>query len=332
MKQWFIRGAERGLEFVEIPIPTVGENEVLVKLHAASLNYRDVAIAKDEYPSPLRFPFCPGSDGAGEVGSKVTNFQVGDMVVTLFHQKHLYGDVDASVIPTSLGGFLDGTFREYGVFNEMGLVRAPNNLNSLEARQACAALTAWNALYGLKPLKPGDSVLVQGTGGVSIFALQFAKAAGATVIATTSTKDKEETLKKLGARHTVNYKEDINWGKTVKSLTPNSAGVDYVIDVAGSESLHHSIDAVRIGGIINLIGFLSGKKPQLTMELLFRGCTARGVHVGSRQQMEEMVNAIEANDIHPIIDPKVFALENIRDAYDYVWNHKQFGKVVVKTS
>ncbi|KAI1643659.1 uncharacterized protein F4817DRAFT_348977 [Daldinia loculata] len=339
MKQWFIKGQEKGfegLEFLEVPVPKVGENEVLVKLHAASLNYRDVAIAKNEYPSPLRFPFCPGSDGAGEVieiGSKVTKFRIGDKVATLFHQGHLYGDIDSSIIPTSLGGFLDGTLRQFGVYNENGLVKTPNNLDLNESSTlSCAALTAWNALYGLKPLKPGDSVLIQGTGGVSIFALQFAKAAGATIIATTSTKEKEEALKKLGAHHTINYKEDANWGKTAKSLTSGQSGVDFVIDVAGSESLHHSIDAIRVGGIINLIGFLSGKKPQLTMELLFRGCTARGVHVGSRQQMEEMVKAIEANDIHPVIDDKVFNLESAREAYDYVWNHRQFGKVVIKIS
>lgn len=178
-KQWSVSGTDKGfdgLEFKDAAVPKAGENEVLVKLHGASLNYRDLIIPLGKYPFPTQFPVVPGSDGAGEVievGSKVTKWKKGDRVVTLFNQGHQYGPVDVAASGTGLGGVLDGSLRQYGVFNETGLVRAPKNLDFIEASTlTCAALTSWNALYGLRPLKPGETVLVQGTGGVSIFALQ----------------------------------------------------------------------------------------------------------------------------------------------------------------
>ena len=182
-KQWVISGTDKGfdgLEFKEAaPVPAVGENEVLVRLRAASLNYRDLIIPKGQYPFATRFPVVAGSDGAGEVvevGAKVSRFAAGDRVVTLFNQGHQFGPVDAASAATGLGGVQDGTLRQYGVFNENGLVRAPANLPFEEAATlTCAGLTSWNALYGLKSLKPGEFVLVQGTGGVSIFALQVRK-------------------------------------------------------------------------------------------------------------------------------------------------------------
>lgn len=183
MKQWVITGTENdfdGLKYEDAPVPKVGENEVRVKLHAASLNYRDLIIPKGKYPFPAKFPVVGASDGAGEiveVGSKVSTFKKGDKVVTLFNQGHQHGPVTVAASGTGLGGVLDGTLRQYGVFNENGLVRAPKNLSHIEASTlTCAGLTSWNALYGLKPLKPGDTVLVQGTGGVSIFALQVSPA------------------------------------------------------------------------------------------------------------------------------------------------------------
>ena len=178
-KQWVVSGTDKGfdgLEFKEAAVPTVGENEVLVRLRAASLNYRDLIIPKGQYPFPARFPVVAASDGAGEVvevGAKVSRFSKGDRVVTLFNQGHQFGPVDQVSASTGLGGAQDGTLRQYGVFNENGLVQAPANLPFEEAATlTCAGLTSWNALYGLKPLKPGEFVLVQGTGGVSIFALQ----------------------------------------------------------------------------------------------------------------------------------------------------------------
>ncbi|KAI1759911.1 NAD(P)-binding protein [Hypoxylon sp. FL1150] len=336
-KQWSVTGTDKdfdGLELIEKPIPKVGENEVLVKLHAASLNYRDLIIPKGQYPFPSKFPVVPASDGAGEVvevGSKVSQWKKGDKVVTLFNQGHQYGPAHAGIIPTGLGGVLDGALRQYGVFNETGLVKAPANLSYVEASTlTCAALTAWNALYGLKQLKPGQTVLVQGTGGVSIFGLQFAKAAGAKVIATTSSKEKEATLKKLGADHVINYKEDTNWGETAKKLT-GGVGVDHILEVGGANTLPQSLAAIKMEGVISIIGFLGGGDAASSIiQCLYNLCTARGVYVGPRAMMEEMVLAIEANDIHPVVDKEVFAFEKTKEAYEYMWQQKHFGKLVIK--
>ncbi|KAL7619448.1 hypothetical protein AAE478_009987 [Parahypoxylon ruwenzoriense] len=337
-KQWFVTGTENGfdnLEFLDAYVPQVGENEVLVKLYAASLNYRDLVIPMGQYPFATSFPIVAASDGAGEVvevGPKVSKWKKGDRVVTLFNQGHQYGPIDAAAAVTGLGGVLDGTLRQYGVFNETGLVRAPKNLDYLEASTlTCAALTSWNALYGLKQLKPGETVLVQGTGGVSIFALQFAKAAGATVIATTSSQEKADTLKKLGADHVINYKEDPNWGETAKKLTRNEEGVDHIIEVGGAGTLNQSLNAIKFEGVITIIGFLGGVNTHASiMECLKHICTTRGVYVGSKEQMEDMVAAIEANDIHPVVDQKIFDFEKARDAYEYMWAKSHFGKVVIK--
>ncbi|GAP85150.1 putative zinc-containing alcohol [Rosellinia necatrix] len=335
-KQWTVTGTGKGfetLQYVDGEVPKVGENEVLIKLHAASLNYRDLIIPKGKYPFPTRFPVVAASDGAGEVvdvGPKVTKWRKGDRVVTLFNQGHQFGPVDIAATSTGVGGVVDGTLRQYGVFNETGLVRAPKNLSYAEAATlTCAGLTSWNALYGLKALKPGDSILVQGTGGVSVFALQFAKAAGATVIATTSSKEKEEIVKKLGADHVLNYKEDENWGETARKLT-GGIGVDVVIEVGGANTLQQSLKAIKYEGVIAIIGFLGGVKAQSSLvDCLTHICTARGVYVGSRQQMEDMVAAIEANDIHPVVDSKSFTLEQAKEAYEYQWDQGHVGKVVI---
>lgn len=264
----------------------------------------------------------PGSDAAGEVvevGSRVTRWKKGDKVLTLFNQAHHYGELDPRTAETDLGGHVDGTLREYGVFNENGLVRAPSNLNWHEAGTlSCAALTAWNALYGLKPLKQGDWVVVQGTGGVSMFALQFAKAAGAKVIATTSSAEKVEIVKKLGADHVINYKEDKDWGKTARSFTPSQDGVDHVVEVGGQDTMAQSLNAIKYGGIISVIGGVSGfQSKESAIEALSRVCIFRGVMIGSRSQFEDMVRAIEANDLHPVLDKKVFSLKEAKEAYEY---------------
>jgi NADPH:quinone reductase-like Zn-dependent oxidoreductase len=340
MKQWVVQGKEHdldGLVYKDAAVPKVGDNEVLVKLQAASLNYRDLIIPKGTYPFALNFPVVPGSDGAGEVvevGSKVAEFKKGDRVATLFNQGHQYGEIDPHAATTGLGGAVDGVLREYGVFNESGLVKAPANLTAQEASTlSCAALTSWNALYGLKPLKPGQVVLVQGTGGVSIFGLQFAKAAGATVIATTSSAEKAEKLKKLGADHVINYKTEHNWGEAARKLTPDAAGVDHIIEVGGSGTLQQSFKCVKLEGIISVIGFLGGADPKTqptVLETLTHICTVRGVYVGSKALMRDMVRAIEANDIHPVVDEKVFSLDQTKEAYEYMWAQKHFGKLTIK--
>lgn len=287
------------------------------------------------YPFPTQFPVAACSDGAGEVlevGPKVRRFKPGDKVVTLFNQGHLFGPVEPAAAGTGLGGVIDGTLRQYGTFNEDGLVHAPSNLDDLEAATlTCAGLTAWNALYGLKGLMPGQWVLVQGTGGVSLFGLQFAKAAGAKVIATTSSADKAAQLKKLGADHVINYREDQNWGTTAKKLTPGGLGVDHVIEVGGAGTLEQSCEAIKFEGIISIIGFLGGGTPKTTaLDALMKLCTFRGVYVGPRSMMEDMVKCVESNNIKPILDPKVFTLDQAKEGYQYMWDKKHFGKIAIK--
>jgi NADPH:quinone reductase-like Zn-dependent oxidoreductase len=230
---------------------------------------------------------------------------------------------------------MDGTLREYGAFDEQGLVHTPSNLNFLESSTlTCAALTAWNALYGLetRAIMPGQTVLTQGTGGVSIFALQFAKAAGARVIATTSSPEKAELLKKYGADHVINYKETANWGEEAKKLTPGGRGVEHVVEVGGASTIGQSLKAVCIDGVISIIGFIGGdsKDQPSFLQALNNICTVRGLLVGSRLQFEDMVRAIEVNDIHPVVDKKTFALSELKEAYQYMWDQKHFGKLCIK--
>ncbi|KAF2838679.1 NAD(P)-binding protein [Patellaria atrata CBS 101060] len=337
-KQWVVAGKDGfdSLKFEEKEIPKLGDKDVLVKFHATSLNYRDLVIPKGKYPFPLNDNIVPGSDGAGTVeavGINVSRFQPGDRVVTLFNQGHQAGSLDMNSISTGLGGTLHGTLRTYGTFDETGLVKAPSNLNWLEASTlSCAALTAWNALYGLesRALRQGDWVLTQGTGGVSVFALQFAKSAGARVIATTSSDDKANKLKELGADHVINYNEDANWGETAKKLT-GGIGVQHIPEVGGPATLKQSLKAIAIDGVISVIGFVGGGKDSPSfLEVLNSLCTVRGLLVGSRLQFEDMNRAIEANNIKPVVDEKVFKLEEAKEAYQYMWDRKHFGKLVIQ--
>lgn len=239
----------------------------------------------------------PGSDGAGvvvAVGCKVTRFQKGSKVVTQFNQKHIYGSLNSNTIHTALGGDLDGVLRQYGTFNEEGLVPMPETLSYIEASTLTGAgLTAWNALYGLKPVKPGDFVLTQGMGGVSVFAIQFAKAAGAKVIATTSSPTKVQKLKDMGVDHVINYRDVANWGEEAKKLTGSREGVDYVIEIGGGGTMAQSIKSIRIDGIISVIGWLtkSEEKEPSFLETVSNVFTVRGLFVGSRAMFEDMVSS-----------------------------------------
>lgn len=280
----------------------------------------------------------PGSDGAGvveAVGSRVTHFKPGDRVVTLFSQAHLGGPVTPRGMSSGLGGLVDGVLRQYGAFDELGVVAIPDSLSFAEASALpCAAVTAWNVFNGLpgKQLRAGDTVLTQGTGGVSVFALQFAKAVGARVIATTSSAEKGERLKALGADHVLNYKETEDWGAKAKELTPGGEGVDHVIEVGGPKTMAQSLAAVKLEGVISVVGFLGGPKEEeepSILETLRHVCIIRGIMVGSRVQHEEMNRAIEANGIKPVLDKEVFPLEKAREAYEYMWAQKHFGKLVI---
>lgn len=294
------------------------------------------------YPFPFKPNVIPGSDGAGTViavGKHVNRFKPGDKVVTLFNQGHLGGPLDRVAAGTGLGGALDGVLRSVAAFDQNGLVSLPKGLSFNEgATLPCAALTAWNALYGLtdKALKPGQWVLTQGTGGVSIFAVQFAKAAGAKVIATTSSAQKAKLLEKLGADHIINYKETPEWGSEVRKIT-EGAGVDHVIEVAGPASMSQSLKSVKIEGVITIIGFVGGFKAENEpgfMENLTRLCTTRGILVGNRVLMEDMCRAIEANieKLRPVVDSKTFKLEELKEAYEYMWAEKHQGKICIEIS
>ncbi|KAI4094005.1 MAG: hypothetical protein LQ344_002450 [Seirophora lacunosa] len=342
-KQWTVAGKSGfdSLKFEEkAQIPQLGEHDVLVHFHYVSLNYRDLIIPKGKYPFPTKDNVIPGSDGAGTVeavGTRVQQFKPGDKVVTLFNQAHYAGPISLEIVGTGLGGAYDGTLRQYGTFEENGLVHMPATLDFKQGSTLpCAALTAWNGLYGLesKALKPGDTVLTQGTGGVSIFALQFAKAAGARVIATTSSDAKESTLRSLGADAVINYKSDAAWGETAKRLSPHGRGVDHILEVGGpATSMAQSLKAIRPEGVISVIGFLGGmaKEQQPSfIECLNHICIVRGALVGSRLQFQAMNEAIDAAGIKPVVDEKVFALEELKEAYLYMWEQKHFGKLTVK--
>ena len=292
-------------------------------VQAASLNFRDLQIVRGEYMFPTSPNVVPASDGAGvveAVGKKVTRFQAGDKVMVNFIQSFLHSPVAAEMILSAVGGSVDGTLREYGVYNEQGLVTMPSNLTFLEAATLnCAGITAWNSLYGIagRSVAPGDWVLTQGTGGVSLFALQFAKAAGARVIATTSSAGKADRLKQLGADHVLNYREDASWGETANKIT-GGKGVQHVIEVTGGPTMRQSLNAIAPEGVISMIGFrggMAGDDSPGFADAMAKGAITRGVLVGSRQQFEAMIRSVEGNDIKPVVDEKVFNLDQVKEAY-----------------
>ncbi|UPL04195.1 hypothetical protein LCI18_015129 [Fusarium solani-melongenae] len=334
-KQWVVTGTKGldSLEFTEGPVPEVGDSQVL---------YRDISILEGQYPFLIAPNVVIGSDGAGTVlavGKHVRRFKPGDQVITFFDQAHFDGPLDLASTNTGLGGGVDGTLRTVGAFDEKGLVTLPQGLSFLEgATLPCAALTAWNALNGL-PCKvpgPGDWVLTQGTGGVSIFALQFAKAAGARVIATTSSSEKAKLLERLGADHIINYRETPDWGDKAKQLT-GGRGIDQVIELAGGASMAQSLNSIKAGGVISIVGVrngLPGSEDPGFVQSLLRLCITRGILVGSRLQMEDMCRAMEGSleKLRPVIDPKVFKLEQAKEAFEYLISTQHQGKVCIEIS
>ncbi|MDR2308986.1 MAG: NAD(P)-dependent alcohol dehydrogenase [Paucimonas sp.] len=305
-----------------------GAGEITVRLHASSLNYHDFAVVSGMWgPSERRIPMA---DGAGEViavGAGVSEFQVGDAVVSTFFPDWLDGQPLVEGFASVPGDGLDGYARGQVTARATSFTLAPKGYSHAEAATlTTAGLTAWRALMGDDHLKPGDSVLVQGTGGVSIFALQFAKLAGATVIATSSSDAKLERLKALGADHLINYKTTPAWGEKVRALT-DGRGVDHVIEVGGPATLEQSMVAARIGGHVSLIGILTGVAGQLPLvQALVRQIRLQGVLVGSRAQQQAMVRAIDANGLRPVVD-KHFELEQIVEAFRYQESNRHFGKI-----
>ncbi|HVZ10525.1 zinc-dependent alcohol dehydrogenase family protein [Rhodopila sp.] len=316
-------------------VPTPERGQVLVHMHAASLNYRDLMIvegraARGAPPENL----IPLSDGAGlviAVGPEVTRFKPGDRVAACFMQSWVGGPLSAEDGASALGGALDGVLAEYRLFDHQGLVRLPEHLSFEQgATLPCAAVTAWNALFGGQPLSPGDSVLVLGTGGVSVFALQFAVAAGFRVIATSSSDEKLDVMRHLGADHGVNYRRHPEWQEEVLRLT-NGDGVARVVEVGGTGTLARSILATRLGGEIGMIGALTTGGEINPTTAMRRNLILRGIYVGSRQMFEAMNRAISAHRIEPVID-RVFPFAAAAEAYRHLKSQTHLGKVVIRIS
>ncbi|MBV8772514.1 MAG: NAD(P)-dependent alcohol dehydrogenase [Deltaproteobacteria bacterium] len=320
------------LKLVERPTPKPRANEVLVRVRATSLNYRDLVTVKGGAATRgIRLPLVPLSDGAGEVvdvGGDVTRFKPGHRVVASFFQSWLSGSPHPSYFRSALGGAIDGTLTEYVALSEEGLIRIPDYMSFEEAASLpCAAVTSWNALVSMGRLTAGETVLVLGTGGVSIFALQFARIHGARVIATSSSDAKLARLRELGATGVINYKTNPEWDAQVLEMT-GGQGVDHVIEVGGAGTLTKSIRAAKLGGRISLIGLLAGGAQVDPMPMLLKSITLQGIFVGSRAMFEEMNRAMEANQVHPAID-RIFPFSEARDAYRYLESGAHFGKVCI---
>jgi NADPH:quinone reductase-like Zn-dependent oxidoreductase len=317
----------------EKDVPRPGPNEVLVRVHANSLNYRDLRVVQGQYDAKMSLPRVPLSDMAGEVvetGSDVTRFQNGDRVAGIFMQNWIAGPVNESHGASALGGAIDGVLSEYVVLNENGLVSFPEQLSYEQAATLpCAAVTTWNALMVADQIKPGQTVTVQGTGGVSIFALQFALAAGARVIATSSSDEKLDRVRKMGASDGINYRETPQWSRGVKKVT-GGRGADHVVEVGGAGTFPQSLQAVRTGGHISMIGILSGVSGEVPIALvLHKSVNVHGIYVGSREMFEAMNRAIALHKIEPVID-RVFGMEEIGEALKHMESGSHFGKIVIR--
>ncbi|KAK1977716.1 zinc-binding dehydrogenase [Colletotrichum cereale] len=349
MQRWQTR--QDGLDkffLASAPIPQPGPGEVLVKINAVSLNYRDTEVAMGLYnhhktinPGEAE-PLVPASDMCGcveAVGDGVERWKTGDRVVSIFNQSHIKGQIKAADMKSGLGFPLEGVLQSYRVFSAEGLVKAPKHLSDEQA--AClpiAALTAWMSINQFRPLgQPGgkgEVVVCQGTGGVAISGLQIAKAAGATVIITSSSDEKLEKARALGADHTVNYRTNPNWDEKVNEVTKGE-GADIILETGGAKTLRHSFEAVRFGGTIACIGYLSGKvdaeedRTNVNLLALRKTVTLKGLINGPRERFEEMIDFYEDKGIKPVVD-RVFDFQEADKAYQYLYSGGHFGKVVVR--
>jgi NADPH:quinone reductase-like Zn-dependent oxidoreductase len=318
-----------GLKEVELPRPTPGPRQILVKVAACSLNYRDLAVVSGKYRAPTKADLIPLSDGAGEVaeiGPGVTHFKVGDKVAANFSQRWYGGEPAPENVGYALGGVIDGMLCDYVVLEEQGTVKLPPNLSLEEgATLPCAGVTAWHAVVEYGRTKAGDVVLVQGTGGVSVFALQFARTLGAAVIATSSSDEKLARTKKLGAAHGINYKTNPEWDKAAVELS--GGGVDLVVEVGGAGTFPRSLGAIKPGGKIGMIGVLTAGESNPLL-ILGKRANVQGISVGSTQMFEAMNRAIAVNGLKPVID-KIFPFAATREAFRHLESAKHFGKIVI---
>ena len=308
--------------------------EVRVRVRAVSLNYRDLMMVLGSYDPKQALPLTPCSDAAGEVlevGSEVSRWKVGDRVLSSFSQKWVSGTPSHTKLRATLGGPLEGVLAEQTILDEEGLWACPSHLSFEEgATLPCAAVTAWHALVDHGRLTPGQRVLVQGTGGVSIFALQIARLFGAEVIATSKNEDKRARLMSMGATHVIDYTADREWGKTVKKLTGN-VGVEHVVEVGGAGTMAQSLRAIAMGGTVHVIGVLAGAvEPLNVLPILMQEVKLSGVVVGPRESAEAMGRAFALAKLTPVID-RVFAFEDAARAFEHMQSGAHFGKVVVAT-
>lgn len=334
MKTWRVQpGAQiEGLKLAEESPAALGPGLVRVKVRATSLNFRDFAIVQGWYPTASKEPLVPGSDGVGEVvetGPGTTAFKIGDRVATCFFPDWADGRMTVPGIRTALGGGGVGTLAEEIVLPETALVKSPTHLDDVQAATlTCAGVTAWHALFHTGPLPPGGTVLLLGTGGVSIWALLLAKAAGMRVIITSSSDAKLARARTLGADETINYLTTAEWGAEARRLT-GGEGVDTVLEVGGEKTVAQSVAAVRPQGTVVIIGAVSGFGGGIVPRTLIPGATrVQGIYVGSRRMHEELARFVELKKISPVVD-RTFALSETPDAYRYFQTGKHFGKVTI---
>ena len=326
-------GGSSGLKLVERPLPEPDNYDVVVQIRATSLNYRDLIVLQGKYDRNPTVGRVPLSDGAGEVvavGSAVTKFKLGDRVAACFFQGWPAGRFSGEMHRTALGGPIDGVLTEQAKFHEDGLVHLPANYSFEEgATLPCAALTAWQSLIVRGELVPGETVLLLGTGGVSIFGLQIAKMSGAKVIITSSSDEKLERARQLGADAVINYQTTPEWGKAAANLAGRD-GVDHVIEVGGAGTFLQSVRACRFGGKIGMIGILSGVEVKTEIfPIVHKSATVFGIYVGSREMFEELNRALEQSNVRPVID-KIFPFASAPEAFEYMASGSHFGKVVIR--
>jgi NADPH:quinone reductase-like Zn-dependent oxidoreductase len=338
MRAYQLPKAGAGIEAltrIERPIPKPLHRQVLVKVIACSLNYRDLGIVRGSYRAPVRENLIPLSDGAGEVmetGPGVMRVKVGDKVAGCFFQRWAGGEPGPHVHASALGGSIDGMLAEYVVLEEEGVVKIPAHLSVEEgATLPCAAVTAWEAMFNHAKLIAGQTVLLQGTGGVSIFGLQFAHATGIVPIITSSSDEKLQRAKALGAGCGINYRTTPDWDKAAIAFN-HGRGVDHVLEVGGANTLTLSFGAIRLGGKISIIGGLSGGARELNPGLIFtKRANVQGISVSSMQTFETMNAAMAANTIKPVID-RVFGFDEVQAAYQHMAAGAHFGKIVIRVA
>jgi NADPH:quinone reductase-like Zn-dependent oxidoreductase len=336
MKAWRIPtfGIDK-LSLDEIPSPKPGPGQVLIDVHAVSLNYRDLMTVKGLYNPRLQPNRTPCSDGAGTIsaiGEGVTRFAVGDRVAGSFFQNWRDGEPSVDKFKGALGGDIDGTLTQQIVLDESGVVRIPSHLSFEEAATLpCAGVTAWNAVVRATATRPGDTVLIQGTGGVSIFALQFAKALGARVLGTSSSTEKLKHASSLGLDAGTNYRDSPDWSKWAVAQTAGR-GVDLTVEVGGAGTFQQSMAATRVGGTIAQIGVLGGREKDLQITpMLHKMLRIHGVYVGSREHFEEMNRALEQLRLHPVVD-RVFSYGEAREAFEAMEAASHLGKIVISVT